>query len=265
MIFHPYTVVKQIGVVFMGRRWRAAVVLLAATAASLGAASLYQHDFTEKTVAPETLEQIEQAVVPLEGDYDFNHNGIKETLLLAGNIPADEGNDLHELIQKVTFCELRLRENGVDIWKDCAGVSHASWNSLFFCRIGGEDYLLRYTPYMSIGIATLSYQIFSLNSDGNEVLFQSNDVQFDNNFSSPFHDSFDAAEIANFLEEVHGYLRDSMVLLSTEGGDFRCGGSGADFEEDCFRGNGLYENSGTLEDNLRAYEAECLAGQAEMQ
>lgn len=93
-------------------------------------------------------------------------------------------------------------------------------------------------------------------NQGEEILLHENDVSFDINFGSPAHQSFDTAAIATFLEEIHGYLNESVLLLSTEGGAFRTGGSGAEFRED-FRfwdETCPYDESKTLEENLRAYE-----------
>ena len=102
----------------------------------------------------------------------------------------------------------------------------------------------------------LKQHIFSLDESGEEILLHENDVSFDINFGSPIHQSFDTAAIAAFLEEVHGYLNESVLLLSTEGGTFRAGGSGAEFREDFqfWDETCPYDESKTLEENLRAYE-----------
>lgn len=119
-------------------------------------------------------------------------------------------------------------------------------------------------PIMTTGMVYLNYQIFSFDNDGNEALFRENDTEFDLNFGSSFQRYFDAKVIADYLEEVHGYLEDSTLLLASEGGVFRSGGSGADFEEDCFRGDGIYEGDGTVLEKLKAYEAAALQAQADL-
>ena len=78
-------------------------------------------------------------------------------------------------------------------------------------------------------------------------------VSFDINFGSPMHDEFDPAAVAAFLEEVHGLLEDSELLLTTEGGNFRSGGPGLDFRDDLARwtDNELYDENKSLEENIR--------------
>ena len=105
------------------------------------------------------------------------------------------------------------------------------------------------------------YQIFSLNEAGEEVLLKENSVEFDVNFRPTLRNNFDPITIAAFLEEVHEYLDDSTLLLSTEDGTFKTGGSGAAFEGDSFCGDQLYHGGGTIEENLRAYEAHVRAEQ----
>jgi hypothetical protein len=151
---------------------------------------------------------------------------------------------------------LNVWEGDQRLWSDIAATSHAGWNSLFAVEINGEDYLLRYNPYMGQGAAGYSYQIFSLNEAGEEVLLNRNDVSFDINFGSTAHQSFDAAAIAAFLEEVHGYLEGSTLLLSTESGLFCSGGSGTNFQEDGYFWDEFcpYDPSMTLEENVRNYQ-----------
>lgn len=182
----------------------------------------------------------------LPGTYDFDHNGEMETLELVGN-----GG---ESVETCSFWVLRLKDAaGEVLWSDWAGTSHAGENNLFACRIDGQDYLLRYHPWMGQGYAALQYELFSLDENGGEVVLRENGVAFDNNFNSPHHEEIDLEGVAAFLEEVHGYLDASTLLLATDGGRFSSGGSGTDFEEVIFQGAELYQGSGIL-DNLRAWE-----------
>lgn len=78
-------------------------------------------------------------------------------------------------------------------------------------------------------------------------------VSFDMNFGSPMHKSFDPAAIAAFLGEVYGLLEDSELLLTTESGEVRSGGPGADFQDDLefWTEEELYDESKSLEENIR--------------
>lgn len=177
---------------------------------------------------------------PLPGEYDMNHNGTPEHFTLTHNPCSDEYT-------------LSLLEADREIWRGSAHMSHAGWNSLFAAKHNGQDYLLQYNPYMSTGIATYQYKLFSLDENGNELLLQSDEVEFDVNFGGA-HQSFDPKRIADFLEEVHALLQDSQLLLSTENFEFLSGGSGADFKADQFWLNeSTYDPEKSLEENLRIY------------
>ena len=177
----------------------------------------------------------------IPGAYDMNHNGTTEHFTLTHNPCSDEYT-------------LSLLEADREIWRGSAHMSHAGWNSIFAVKHNGLDYLLQYNPYMSTGCATYQYILFSLDEHGNEQTLQSDEVEFDVNFGSTLHNSFDPKRIAEFLEEVHALLNDSQLLLSTENFEFLSGGSGADFNADRFWLNeSIYDPEKSLEDNLRMY------------
>lgn len=193
---------------------------------------------------------LEQTTEVLPGDYDFDHDGEAETVELVTVLTP-------ETPYFPAWYELRVtRPDGTALWTQDAALAHVGWTSLFACEIDGQDYLLRYNPWMGQGCATYVYQIFSLDGSGKEVLLKESSVDFDINFGSEFHENFDPAAIAAFLEEVHGYLDASTLLLTTEGGAFRTGGSGTDFQEnmDLWGDDCPYDENQSLEENLRNYE-----------
>ena len=145
------------------------------------------------------------------------------------------------------------KEDGTPIWVQNTDLGHASWCSVFAFEQDGRDYLLRYNPTMYQGFATYSYTLFSLSEFGEEQAVREGSVNFDLNFGSPMHEGYDPKAIAAFLEEVHGLLENSELLLTTEGGVFRTGGSGADFRSDMdfWIDNLPYDGGKTLEENLR--------------
>ena len=88
------------------------------------------------------------------------------------------------------------------------------------------------------------------------MVLKVNGVAFNTMFDNEqYHQSFDPAAIAAFLEEVHGYLDDSTLLLTTEGGQFRTGGSGAGFRDDLYfvTDSPTYDENKSMEENLRTY------------
>ena len=179
--------------------------------------------------------------------YDMNHNGILESCKITWGPDAISGSGAYRL---------SLMEEGAEIWRDYAGTSHAGWNSIFAVKVDGEDYLLRYVPEIGTGIGWYMYELFSLDEDGEEVLLKRNEVEFDLNFGGA-HQSFDPAAIAAFLEEVHSFLNEeSELLLSTDRGRYRSGGSGATFDSDKFWGDSYDNSDKSLEEILQLYAEE---------
>ena len=194
---------------------------------------------------------MEQTTEILPGNYDFDHDGEPETVelvtvLTPENAPAFPAR-----------YEPRVKkQDGTALWHQEAGLYHAGWVSVFSLKLDGQDYLLRYTPSVGQSYYAYAYQLFSLDSTGKEAMLKANGVEFDMMFDSDMHQSFDPAAIAAFLEEVHGYLDDSTLLLTTEGSQFHIGGSGDDFRGDlCFvTESEAYDESKSLEENLKMLE-----------
>lgn len=185
----------------------------------------------------------------LPGSYDFDHDGEPELLeLVTVLVVGDEAQNA------VGWYELRVRTGDNRLyWSRSCHTAHVGWGSYFACRVDGKDYLLRYLPTMYQGFATYEYQLFSLNESGEEQVVREGSVSFDINFGSPMHEEFDPAAVAAFLEEVHGLLEDSELLLTTEGGNFRSGGPGSDFKDDLafWTDDPLYDEGKSLEENIR--------------
>lgn len=186
----------------------------------------------------------DENLIPFEvpNTYDINHNGTLETFLIS-----------HDPV--IDVYRLSLQEDGQEIWCDRASTSHAGWNTIFAVTHDGLDYLLRYSPSISTGCAFYYYELFSLDENGEEVLLNRNEIEFDVNFGGA-HQSFDPKQIAGFLEEVHTLLKDSWLLLSTQDFQFRSGGSGATFNGDAFWGNSYDNSDKSLEEILRLYAEE---------
>lgn len=182
----------------------------------------------------------------LPGSYDFDHDGEPEIVELVtvgeGEEPNLEG-----------WYELRVRTADNRLyWSRSYITAHVGWGSYFACKVDGEDYLLRYLPTMYQGYASYTYELFYLDETGEEQVVREGSVDFDMNFNE-MHQRFEPEEIAAFLEEVHGLLEDSELLLTTEGGNFRSGGPGADFKDDLadWTDDPLYDESKSLEENIR--------------
>ena len=186
-----------------------------------------------------------------QGGYDFDHNGEPEIMELETDYEREAADQAG---RQIGWYELRVRSGDNRLyWGRSLHESHPGWGTYFACRVEGEDYLLRYLPAMYQGYATYTYELFFLDGTGEEQIVREGSVSFDINFGSPMHEEFDPAAVAAFLEEVHGLLEDSELLLTTEGGNFRSGGPGSAFKDDLayWTEDPLYDESKSLGENIR--------------
>jgi len=202
-------------------------------------------DVLDATVLGQTTEVLSE-------EYDFDHDGISETIELV-TIFDSTGTG------QIGWLELCVRNQDNDLlWKTEAGTAHVGWNSIFALTIDNQDYLLQYSPYIGNGFGDYIYGVFYLGEEAGgiyEVVYDEQGIEFDLYFHNDYQD-FDPERIAAFLTDVHTYLDDSTLLLSTEKGELRIGGSGAEFTDDfVFWDDNLpYDESLTLEENLQNYK-----------
>ena len=133
---------------------------------------------------------------------DLNRNGVPETLEVY-------------MIYGGSGQRLDVREGGEVIYSEEGHYAHVGYNSLFLCTLDGEDYLLRYNPYMGQGWCTYSYKLFTL-ENGVETVARENSVEFDINFAPFMHESFDPEAINAFMDEINGLLAHSVQLFNTD-------------------------------------------------
>ncbi len=178
---------------------------------------------------------------------DFDRDGVRETARVTA---SDEGR-LFKL-QIFDFQEEIL-------WEAEAATAHPGWVSFFLYKANGEDYLLKYVPYMNQGMCSYQYELFFLDSSGSEIIVDSDSVDFDINIGSPVHLSFNPDEIAEFMNNVNAYLEGSIVLLNTDGS--------LEFEDESNLKDTLwwldaeegfiYDETDDLKDILKAYKEYC--------
>lgn len=139
---------------------------------------------------------------------DLNRNGVAEQVRLTD---IDDGQGQR----------LEIRENNTLIYsKEGYFDSKEAYFgsdciSIFLCTLDGENYLLRYRPTMYQGVCMYSYELSDL-TDNRESVVQRNSVDFDINFGSPIHNSFDPDAIFVFMEEINDLLAHSVPLLNTD-------------------------------------------------
>ena len=203
-----------------------------------------------------TGSRLEETAETLPGDYDFDHDGEPETVELVTLLDREEDRSA------AAWYELRIKKaNGTVLWSAGAHRSHPGWTSVFACKVDGQDYLLQYEPEVWQGWAEYSYKLFypyivsPASGERQEQILRESCLVWDNNFRMEGH-HFDAAELADFLWEVRGYIAESTLLLSTEDGELLSNVPGPELRSDPF-GELLALNSREeLETALRQWESE---------
>lgn len=202
----------------MDRRRMVGIAVLAVAAAAATALGAWQAERGE--TFPD--DGLTRTVEVLPGQYDFDGDGTAETVEIL-TVTAPDGTN--------AWYELRVLDGGDVLWSRQAGLPHAGWTSLFACRVEGRDCLLDYSPWVSMGSACFQYSIYTLDRAGEAQPLRSDSVSFSLPAGEWGLEDLDGA-VADFLTEVHGFLEGSDLLLTTESGVFRSGGSGADFRDD---------------------------------
>lgn len=133
---------------------------------------------------------------------DFNNDGDKETVKIV---------DFNGQYFELQVCD----SIGNLLWKTKATKEHVGWFSVFHCHLDGTDYLLEYTPFVSNGSFLYEYNLFTLDVSGKEQIVESRSVEFDTNFGTSEHKSFNPDEISKFMKSINSYLSNSTVLLNT--------------------------------------------------
>ena len=148
-----------------------------------------------------------------------------------------------------------VRQDGVELWSAGAHPSHAGWTSVFACKIDGEDYLLQYEPEMYQGWAEYAYELWAFDGNGQAYTSDNRSVTFDINFGREEH-QFDPEAIAGFFWELRGLLQDSILLASTENGEFQTGIPGLELQNYIFSDLLSLDSLEAMEASVRQQEAE---------
>ncbi len=141
-----------------------------------------------------------------EFDADLTQDGILEKL----TISKSNANDF-------VILEVMDSEDNVLLMEQ-AHTSHAGWNSIYLCKIDGQDYLFQFNPYSSTGFAEFIFSVYQLNPTGTLSIFDSGYYCFDYGARTK-ESAFDKEEFIVFADKVNYYLDKSYLLISTENGE----------------------------------------------
>ena len=150
---------------------------------------------------------LEQTGEVLDAEYDFTHDGHSEELERMTLLDPDTGEAL--------WHELWLRNgSGVRMLSCAMAAGGPSWNtSLFAVRIDGQDCLMDLVTAMGQGCCSYFYEVFALSESGERLRVAYDETEFDVNFGSPIHESFDCADVAEFLWQVKALTAEADSIL----------------------------------------------------
>lgn len=153
---------------------------------------------------PNEKEAGQTADTVLWDDADLDRDGETETIRV------------REIAEGEEYVLEVLKQDGTLLWSEEAGTPHVGWNTILLCQSGGEDYLVRYHPTLSQGMGNYTCEQFTLEG-GQEV--QENVWEADFELRS-FQMT---GKMRAFAEVANAFLRNGIVLLSTQDGELVVG------------------------------------------
>lgn len=139
---------------------------------------------------------------------DLSHNDTEDIIRIEG---AKIDPDL-------TYLDVFDSTGKTRLWTETAHPAHAGWNSVYLCSRNGEDYLLVFNPYQSTGLADYSFVLFYIAGKNKINIIDSGAYSFSYGAEKGSKNYFDEAKFRAFADQVNTYLKDSYLLMSTEGG-----------------------------------------------
>ncbi len=183
----------------------------------------------------ESLVQIAQA--------DVNQDGQDEYIYLDQS-QMETANEVTLLVKDA---------GGNQIWSAGLNLSHAGWDQLFLTRLEGKHYLLRYNPAMFQGYCTYTFALFLPERGSQEQVIRTGTLEFDINGTA----ELDPGKMIDFAHEINALLKESTLLISSDGGSWSFGPSSAEpfFEGYSWLNDSpeLYKKGDSLETKLEKY------------
>lgn len=168
--------------------------------------------------SPELVKFIEECA--MADTIDAEGKTIEKTELVRADVDKD-GIDETIYVEEYLHSVYRLtveEAGGSVIWEVAhLSTSHPGWETYLLYEKDGQTAMVRYSPYVSTGIASYIYQIFTL-ENGTENILQENGVSFELGKPETY-----PAELEDYIREVNGILDDCTVIFSTEQGEVMTG------------------------------------------
>ena len=165
---------------------------------------------------------------------DLNHDGKQETLM----IQAKSTNEV----------DLTVTEKDEVLYEDKAYIHMSLGEQYYLVSQDGNDYIMKYGPLVDHDAATISYEVFSLDENGNKQTLDSDEIEV-----SLFEVSqMDKKRWKAFAEKENIYFSNAILLFSGTDGKLVMGN-----EEETIKYNenfawmvSLSEKGDTADENL---------------
>jgi hypothetical protein len=146
---------------------------------------------------------------------------------LQADLTHDDKEDLIKISgaekdPELTYLDVIDSDGKTRLWTETAHTAHAGWNSVYLYQKDGMDYLLVFNPYQSTGLAYFTFAVFYITGPNRIEIIDSGAYTFSYGAEKESKDYFDEAKFRAFADRLNTYLKDSILLLSTEGGTLLC-------------------------------------------
>ncbi len=139
---------------------------------------------------------------------DLTHDDKEDLIKISG---AEKDPEL-------TYLDVIDSDGKTRLWTETAHTAHAGWNSVYLYRKDGMDYLLVFNPYQSTGLAYYTFTVFYITGPNRMEMIDSGAYTFSYGAEKGAENYFDEAKFRAFADRLNIYLKDSFLLMSTEGG-----------------------------------------------
>lgn len=138
---------------------------------------------------------------------DLNHDGLDESIQIIVDNRAD-----------FTTVEFTVYQGDTLLYEEEMENNAVLGYKVYLVRYENQDYLMRYRPLIDHDAASCGYEVFSLKEGEPEMLDES-EIEAD-----LFHiDEMNSQDWLRFAEKENVYFSDSILIVSTQGGELVCG------------------------------------------
>lgn len=130
-----------------------------------------------------------------------------------------DGNDevvkvIIDLTNELEVAKVQVYENDTIIYEDELYTNYALGSQYYLVSHNEKDYLMQYNPLIDHDIASVSYEIFSLNENGEKLVFDESYIEIS---------LFNVADLNKeswiaFANKENSYFQNAFLLISTSEG-----------------------------------------------